>query len=55
MDFYRIKLDLARLKLKDIPEARYIYFIFLEPITDQDLLNKIYSIFSDFKRILHKF
>jgi hypothetical protein len=45
MDFYRIKLDLARLKLKDIPDARYIYFIFLEPITDQDLLNKIYSIF----------
>jgi hypothetical protein len=43
MDFYWIKLNLARLKLKDIPDARYIYFIFLEPITDQDLLNKIYS------------
>jgi hypothetical protein len=43
MDFYWIKLNLVRLKLKDIPDARYIYFIFLEPITDQDLLNKIYS------------
>jgi hypothetical protein len=45
MDFYWIKLDLARLKLKDIPDPRFIYFIFFEPITDQDLLNKIYSTF----------
>jgi hypothetical protein len=41
MDFYWIKLDLKWLKLKDILDARYIYLIFLEPRTDQDLLNKI--------------
>jgi hypothetical protein len=41
MDFYWIKLDLKWLKLKDILDTRYIYLIFLEPRTDQDLLNKI--------------
>jgi hypothetical protein len=34
------KLDLARLKLTGIPEARYIYFIFLEPRIDQYILNE---------------
>jgi hypothetical protein len=29
----RFKLALARLKLTDIPDTRYIYFIFLEPRT----------------------
>jgi hypothetical protein len=28
MNFYRFKLHLARLKLKDIPDVRYIYIIF---------------------------
>jgi hypothetical protein len=28
MNFYRFKLALARLKLTDIPDIRYIYFIF---------------------------
>jgi hypothetical protein len=40
MNFYRFKLALARLKLTDI--TRYIYFIFLEPRTDQDLHEEIY-------------
>jgi hypothetical protein len=44
MNFYWIKLDLARLKLTDISDARYIYFTFLEPRIDQDLLNEIYFI-----------
>jgi hypothetical protein len=34
MNFYRFKLDLARLKLTDIPDTRYIYFIFLNPRKD---------------------
>jgi hypothetical protein len=34
MNFYRFKLDLARLKLIDIPDLRYIYFIFLNPRKD---------------------
>jgi hypothetical protein len=42
MNFYRFKLALARLKLKDIPDIRYIYFIFLEPRIDQDLHEEIY-------------
>jgi hypothetical protein len=29
INFYWFKLDLARLKLTDILDARYIYFIFL--------------------------
>jgi hypothetical protein len=45
MNFYRFKLALARLKLTDIPNTRYIYFIFLEPRTDQDLHEEIYFIF----------
>jgi hypothetical protein len=45
MNFYWIKLELARLKLIGIPEAWYIYFIFLEPRTDQDLSNKICFLF----------
>jgi hypothetical protein len=44
MNFYWFKLDLARLKLIDIPNARYIYFIFLNPRTDYDLLKEIYFI-----------
>jgi hypothetical protein len=42
MNFYWFKLDLARLKLAGIPEARYIYFIILDPIKDYDILNEIY-------------
>jgi hypothetical protein len=42
MNFYRFELALARLKLTDIPCTRYIYFIFLEPRTDQDLQEEIY-------------
>jgi hypothetical protein len=42
MNFYRFKLALARLKLTDISDTRYIYFIFLEPGTDQNLHEKIY-------------
>jgi hypothetical protein len=34
MNFYRFKLDLARLKLTDIPDTRYNYFIFLNPRKD---------------------
>jgi hypothetical protein len=34
MNFYRFKLDLERLKLADIPDIRYIYFIFLNPRKD---------------------
>jgi hypothetical protein len=45
MNFYWIKLDLAGLKLKDIPEARYIYCIFVDPITGEDLSNEICFIF----------
>jgi hypothetical protein len=41
MNFYSFKLDLARLKLAGILEARYIYFIILDPRTDQDLSNEI--------------
>jgi hypothetical protein len=41
MNFYWLKLDLARLNLTDIPDVRYIYFTFLEPRKDQDLLNEI--------------
>jgi hypothetical protein len=37
MNFYIFKLALVRLKLTDIPDIRYIYVIFLEPRTDQDL------------------
>jgi hypothetical protein len=40
-NFYRFKLALARLKLSYILDTRYIYLIFLEPRTDQDLLNEI--------------
>ncbi len=42
MNCYRFKLALARLKLTDIPDTRYIYFIFLEPRPDHDLHKKIY-------------
>jgi hypothetical protein len=42
MNLYRFKLALARLKLIDIPDTRYIYFIFLEPRTDQYLHEEIY-------------
>jgi hypothetical protein len=42
MNFYRFKLALARLKLTDILDTRYIYFIFLEPRTGQDLHKEIY-------------
>jgi hypothetical protein len=42
MNFYRFKLALARLKLTDNPDTRYIYFILLEPRTDQDLHEEIY-------------
>jgi hypothetical protein len=45
MDFYWIKLDLAQLKLTYMSDARYIYFIFLEPRIDQDLFNEIYFLF----------
>jgi hypothetical protein len=48
-NLYRFKLALARLKLTDIPNTRYIYFIFLEPRTDQDLLNEICFTISEFK------
>jgi hypothetical protein len=41
MNFYRFKLVLDRLKLKDKPEIRSIFIIFLEPRTDQDLSNTI--------------
>jgi hypothetical protein len=41
MNFYRFKLALARLKLTNIPDTRYIYFIFLKPRTDQDLPEEI--------------
>jgi hypothetical protein len=46
---YWIKLDLARLKLKDIPKARHIYFTFLDPRTDQDLskLAQIFELVAD--------
>jgi hypothetical protein len=44
MNFYWIKLDLARFKIICIPEARYIYFIFFNPRTHQDLSNEIYFI-----------
>jgi hypothetical protein len=37
MNFYIFKLALVRLKLTDIPDIRYIYVIFLESRTDQDL------------------
>jgi hypothetical protein len=40
-NFYRFKLAVERLELPDIPDTRYIYLIFLEPRTDQDLLNEI--------------
>jgi hypothetical protein len=42
LNFYRFKLALARLKLTDIPDTRYVYFIFLESRTDQDLHEEIY-------------
>jgi hypothetical protein len=42
MNFYRFKLALARLKLTDILDTRYIYFIFLEPRTNQNLHEEIY-------------
>jgi hypothetical protein len=42
MNFNRFKLALARLKLTDIPDTRYIYFIFLEPRTDEDLHEEIF-------------
>jgi hypothetical protein len=42
MNFYRFKLALARLKLTYIIDTRYIYFILLEPRTDQDLHEEIY-------------
>jgi hypothetical protein len=42
MNFYWIKLDLARLILKDIPDAIYIYFLILDPRIDLDLSNEIY-------------
>jgi hypothetical protein len=45
MNFYWFKLDLVRLKLTYNPEAWYIYFLFLDPITDQDLLKDICFIF----------
>jgi hypothetical protein len=41
MNFYWIKLGLSRLKLKDFLDARYIYFIFLNHRTDQDLSKEI--------------
>jgi hypothetical protein len=44
MNFYRFKLALARLKLTDILDTRYIYLIFLKPREDRDILNKIYFI-----------
>jgi hypothetical protein len=44
MNFYWFKLDWARLKLIDILDARYIYFIFLNPRMDYDLLKEIYFI-----------
>jgi fatty-acid desaturase len=34
MNFYEFKLALVRLKLIDILDTRYIYFIFLEPRID---------------------
>jgi hypothetical protein len=34
MNFYRFKLALARLKLTGNSDTRYIFLIFLEPITD---------------------
>jgi hypothetical protein len=40
-NLYRFKLALARLKLPNILDTRYIYLIFLEPRTNQDLLNEI--------------
>jgi hypothetical protein len=42
MSFYRFKLALARLKLTNNPDTRYIYFIFLDPRTSQDLHEEIY-------------
>jgi hypothetical protein len=36
MNFYRFKLDLTRLKLTDIPDTKYNYFIFLNPRKDYD-------------------
>jgi hypothetical protein len=45
MNFYWIKLDLARLKLTGNPEAKYIHFIFLNPRKDQYLSKEICFIF----------
>jgi hypothetical protein len=45
MNFYRFQLALARLKLTDIPDTRYIYLIFLKPRTDQGLLKEMYPTF----------
>jgi hypothetical protein len=44
MNFYRFKLAISRLKLTNNPDTRYIYFIFLEPRSGQDLHNEIYFI-----------
>jgi hypothetical protein len=44
MNFYWFKLDLVRLKLTGIPDATYIYLIFLEPRADKDLSKGIYFI-----------
>jgi hypothetical protein len=45
MNFYRFKLALARLKLTDVPDTRYIYLIFVKPRADQGILKEIYPIF----------
>jgi hypothetical protein len=42
MNFYRFKLDLTRLKLTDIPDTKYNYFIFLNPRKDYDWHMEIY-------------
>jgi hypothetical protein len=55
-NFYRFKLALARLKLLDIPDTRYIYLIFLGPITEQYLSNKIcFTFFLSSDQICTKF
>jgi hypothetical protein len=55
-NFYRFKLVLARLKLLDIPDTRYIYLIFLDPITEQYLSNKIcFTFFLSSDQICTKF
>jgi hypothetical protein len=55
MNFYRFKLALARLKLTDIPNTKYIYLIFLNLEQIKIYPIKFVSYFSEFKLNLYKF